>query len=309
MIPFATRPAQPMYCRFTPAVAAPCLACPVSSSADRHPPTPRPAGRVVQPGRGVFPDLAHRRGLVPLGAAQQPLGLTRCPVARLLGGRPSVPRRQVAGQRGHVLPRLQPRLRPREARPQQSHQGRPLPRRLADPYPGSGSRLVLICPHKHMIPRRLRSSHGNHPTQTSLQLKTQLDAAVLEGRHPKVMAGPGEAGSRLRRPGGGPAGSGALTRIPHGSKRGETPGLLGPRRRSAPARRRGSSLLKAGQEPCARDPDRTPRLLAACQVPGFPGRCSLADFGLCARHISGLTYQPGSTPLYTDILPGTTTKR
>jgi hypothetical protein len=32
-MPFATRPAQPMYCRFTPAVAVPCFSCPVSSSA------------------------------------------------------------------------------------------------------------------------------------------------------------------------------------------------------------------------------------------------------------------------------------
>ena len=32
-MPFATRPAQPMYCRFTPAVALPCFSWPVSSSA------------------------------------------------------------------------------------------------------------------------------------------------------------------------------------------------------------------------------------------------------------------------------------
>jgi hypothetical protein len=32
-MPFATRPAQPMYCRFTPAVQVPCFSCPVSSSA------------------------------------------------------------------------------------------------------------------------------------------------------------------------------------------------------------------------------------------------------------------------------------
>ena len=33
LIPFATRPAQPMYWRFTPAVPAPCFSWPVSSSA------------------------------------------------------------------------------------------------------------------------------------------------------------------------------------------------------------------------------------------------------------------------------------
>ncbi len=33
LIPFATRPAQPMYCRFTPEAADPCFSWPVSSSA------------------------------------------------------------------------------------------------------------------------------------------------------------------------------------------------------------------------------------------------------------------------------------
>jgi len=33
LIPLATRPAHPMYCLFTPAVAAPAFSCPVSSSA------------------------------------------------------------------------------------------------------------------------------------------------------------------------------------------------------------------------------------------------------------------------------------
>ena len=33
LIPFATRPAHPMYCRFTPAVQQPCFSWPVSSSA------------------------------------------------------------------------------------------------------------------------------------------------------------------------------------------------------------------------------------------------------------------------------------
>jgi hypothetical protein len=33
LMPLAIRPAHPMYCRFTPAVAVPCFSCPVSSSA------------------------------------------------------------------------------------------------------------------------------------------------------------------------------------------------------------------------------------------------------------------------------------
>ena len=42
-MPFATRPAHPMYCLFTPAVEVPCFSCPVSSSAPaRIPPGRRP---------------------------------------------------------------------------------------------------------------------------------------------------------------------------------------------------------------------------------------------------------------------------
>ena len=44
---------------------------------DGHPPAARPAGRVVQPGRRVPPDLAHRRPLVPRRPAQQPLRPSR----------------------------------------------------------------------------------------------------------------------------------------------------------------------------------------------------------------------------------------
>ena len=76
LIPFATRPAQPMYCRFTPAVEdALLLLARLVQRPDRHPPAARPAGRRVQPGRRVLPDLAHRRGLVPRGPVQQPLRL------------------------------------------------------------------------------------------------------------------------------------------------------------------------------------------------------------------------------------------
>ena len=146
---------------------------------DRHPPAPRPAGRGIQPGRRVPPDLAHRRGLIPRRPVQQPLRPRRRPVPRLLGDRPPVPRRQVAHQRVHVLTGRQPRLRPHKARPDQPQQGRPLPQRPPGPYPGSSSRLVFICPHKHMIPRRLPLSHGNLDALASQQLRTPLDAAVL----------------------------------------------------------------------------------------------------------------------------------
>ena len=60
--------------------------------------------RLVQPGRRVPPDLAYRRKLVLAGPVQQPLRLARRPVAGVLGDRPTVPRRQVTGQRVQVLP-------------------------------------------------------------------------------------------------------------------------------------------------------------------------------------------------------------
>ena len=174
LIPFATWPAQPMYCLFTRRSRTPASPGRLVQRPDRHPAAPGPAGRRVQPGRHVFPDLAHRRGLVPRGPVQQPLHPGRRLIARLLADRPAVPRRQVAGQRVHVLPGLQPGLRPGEARPEQLYQGRPFPQRPPCPYPGSSSRLVFICQHKHMIPRRLLSSHRNlrNPHFTAAQEPT-----------------------------------------------------------------------------------------------------------------------------------------
>jgi hypothetical protein len=131
-----------------------------------HPLPAAPAGRLVQACRGMLPDLAHRGLLIPRRPVQQPLGTVRRPVPAILSDRPPVPRRQLAGQRVHVLPRLQPCLRPREARPQRPQQGRPLPHGPARAYPGSSSRLVFICPHKQHDRGRLRSRHSNlsHPS-------------------------------------------------------------------------------------------------------------------------------------------------
>ena len=164
-----------------------------------HPPAPGAAGRSVQPGHRITPDRAHHRRLVPRRPVQQPLHPGRRPVARLLGDRPPVPRRKVAHQRIHVLPGLQPRLRPREARPDQPHQGRPLPQRPPCPYPGDSSRLVFICQHKHMIPRRLPSSHGNHKPRMSQQLRPPLETAVLDRRgYCYPTRSPGEVGTCTR---------------------------------------------------------------------------------------------------------------
>ena len=57
LIPLATRPAQPMYWRFTPAVAVPCFSCPVSSS------TPAASPPCLRPRRAASssPATANRR--------------------------------------------------------------------------------------------------------------------------------------------------------------------------------------------------------------------------------------------------------
>jgi hypothetical protein len=63
LIPFATRPAPPMYCRFTPAVASPAFSCPVSSSA----PITMPPQRPLRLAASSRPATANRR--TPLIAA------------------------------------------------------------------------------------------------------------------------------------------------------------------------------------------------------------------------------------------------
>ena len=63
---------------------------------------------------------------------------------------------QVAHQRGGVLARLQPRLHPHKARPQQPQQLSALPPAQPGTYPGGSSRLRSCCLHKRIIARRLR---------------------------------------------------------------------------------------------------------------------------------------------------------
>ena len=57
LIPFATRPAHPMYWRFTPAVAWPAFSCPVSSIAT----ITRPARRFPRRAASSSPVTANRR--------------------------------------------------------------------------------------------------------------------------------------------------------------------------------------------------------------------------------------------------------
>ena len=152
LIPLATLPTQPRYCRLTPAVQVPALTCPVSSIAPTARPRRRPvlAGGLIQPGHGEPAHHPHRREGVPHRAAEQPLGpIRRC------GPRParrSSTRCASAGSahhRGGILARLQPRLCPREARPQQSQQLSAFPARQPGAYPGGSSRLRFCCRHTH----------------------------------------------------------------------------------------------------------------------------------------------------------------
>jgi hypothetical protein len=57
LMPLATLPTQPRYCRLTPAVRVPALTCPVSSIA----PTARPRRRPVLPAASSSPATANRR--------------------------------------------------------------------------------------------------------------------------------------------------------------------------------------------------------------------------------------------------------
>src|SRR5579875_3871921 len=79
LIPFATRPEQPRYCRLTPAVAVPVFSCPVSSiTPTTSPPPAPPAPRwLLQPGRRETAHHAHRGEGVPDRMAEQPLSLIR----------------------------------------------------------------------------------------------------------------------------------------------------------------------------------------------------------------------------------------
>ena len=75
LIPFATRPAHPMYCRFTPAVASPAFSCPVSSSA----PITRPPRRPPRRAASSRPATANRRTwLIAANVSQAARFSSRC---------------------------------------------------------------------------------------------------------------------------------------------------------------------------------------------------------------------------------------
>ena len=126
-------------------------------------PPPGLAGGLIQPGHGEPAHHPHRREGVPDCPVEQPLRPVRRAVSRTLGDRPPVPSAQVAHHRGGVLARLQPRLCPREARPQQFQQLSAFPAPQRGAYPGGSSRLRFCCPHKRMIDRRLRCANRFPP--------------------------------------------------------------------------------------------------------------------------------------------------
>ena len=101
------------------------------------------------PARLIYRVHRRRAWLIAANVSQAARLSSRCvrsgvTVPGMLGDRPPVPPRQLADQRRHVLPRLQPRLCPDEARLQQPQQLSSFPAAQPGPYPGSSSRLRFV---------------------------------------------------------------------------------------------------------------------------------------------------------------------
>ena len=173
LIPFATRPAHPMYWRFTPAVASPAFSWPVSSIA----PITSPPRRRPRRAASSRPAAANRRtSLIAASVSQDARFSSRCIRSGVRSpacwaivhpfrfGSSLTSADTYLPACCHVSVRAKHGL-------SRAHQLSPFPDRPPSPYPGSSSRLRFICPHKHMIVRRLRSRHTNppHPTRSSRQ--------------------------------------------------------------------------------------------------------------------------------------------
>ena len=153
LIPFATRPAQPMYCRFTPAVARPAFSCPVSSIAPITRRPRRPAA--AAPSRPAAPnrDHAHRREPVPGRVVKSRCVLSgdRSP-ASLAIVHPFRFGSSLTSADMYLPPAAAPSARSTTARLQQLG---PFP--AGEPAPIlAAAAAFACCPHKHMIVRRLR---------------------------------------------------------------------------------------------------------------------------------------------------------
>ena len=147
--PFATRPAQPMYCRLAPAVRFALLL--LTGLVQR----PHPQRLVPQRLDHEPPHHALSLVVVPHRVIEQSLHPIRRPVSRVLGERPPILARQITHQPGQVLPGLLKRLRPRETWPQPAVQHRHVRHRPLTLYYDSRSRLRNFLRHNLMIMGRL----------------------------------------------------------------------------------------------------------------------------------------------------------
>ena len=162
-----------MYWRFTPAVAFPVFSWPVSSIA----PITSPPRRRPRRAASSRPAAANRRTSLIAAACPRTRGSAAAASGPAYGPRHAAaivhPFRFGISLASadtyfpaccHVSVRAKHGL----SRPSSSARFRDRP---PGPYPGSSSRLRFICPHKHMIVRRLRSRHTNplHPARSSRQ--------------------------------------------------------------------------------------------------------------------------------------------
>ena len=142
LIPFATLPAHPRYWRFDSRRGfSGFFLTGLVDRADHHPAPPPAPRRLLQALDREPAHHAHRGGGVPARVVQQPLCPVRRPLPAMPGDAPPVHPGQLADQRGHVLARLQPRLCPGKARPQQPQQLILFPQRQPGAYPDGSGRL------------------------------------------------------------------------------------------------------------------------------------------------------------------------
>jgi len=141
-------------------------------------------------GAACHSDRERRRSDIPDRAAEQPLHPVRGPVPGPLSERPSVTPGQITYQRGGVLTRLQPRLHPDEARPQQFQQLTAFPPAQPGAYPGGSSRLRFCCLHTRIIARRLRYAKNHAMLSSRSDPEWLLPYYRQRHYHGEPLAGP-----------------------------------------------------------------------------------------------------------------------
>src|SRR5215469_14453701 len=158
VMPLATLPTHPRYCRLTPAVAPPCLAWLVSSIAPTRSPRRRPPRRAAssRPATAnprTTPIAAHVSQHARFSNRWVRCGdrsPTRCAIVHPFRFGSSLTRAAT------YLPACSHGSHPPETRTQQVQQLTTLPAAQGRAYPDGSSRFRFCCPHKHMIDRRLR---------------------------------------------------------------------------------------------------------------------------------------------------------